>query len=219
MQNLDFSVVTPYFGLLMTGLWWTLIMFVCSSVVSLVFGIAFALIVLYAPPIAAFPIRFLTWLFMGTPLLLQLYLIYYGLVQIGIDIPAVGAGIIGLSLHFAVYNADVFRAGILSVDPGQMEGARSIGLSRGQAQRYIIVPQALRKTIAPIGNNLIVLLKDTSLVSIIGIAELVYSAQIAISETYTPFEFYLTIAGIYYVANLVLEAGLQFLENKVEMSR
>jgi len=158
MQNLDFSVVTPYFGLLMTGLCWTLIMFVCSSVVSLVFGIAFALIVLYAPPIAAFPIRFLTWLFMGTPLLLQLYLIYYGLVQIGIDIPAVG-------------------------------------------------------------NNLIVLLKDTSLVSIIGIAELVYSAQIAISETYTPFEFYLTIAGIYYVANLVLEAGLQFLENKVEMSR
>lgn len=219
MQNLDFSVVTPYAGLLLTGLWWTIVMFITSSVLSLAFGIAFALILLYAPPLLAFPVRFVTWLLMGTPLLLQLYLIYYGLVQIGIDIPALGAGIIGLSLHFAVYNADVFRAGILSVDPGQMEGARSIGLSRGQAQLYVIVPQALRRTIAPIGNNLIVLLKDTSLVSIIGIAELVYSAQLAISETYTPFEFYLTIAGTYYAANLVLEAGLQFLENKVEMSR
>ncbi|NLS01300.1 amino acid ABC transporter permease [Rhizobium sp. P38BS-XIX] len=219
MQNLDFGAVMPYTGLLLTGLWWTIVMFASSSVLSLIFGIGFALILLYAPAVLSFPVRFLTWLLMGTPLLLQLYLIYYGLVQIGIDIPALGAGIIGLSLHFAVYNADVFRAGILAVDHGQMEGARSIGLSRGQAQRYVIVPQAVRKTIAPIGNNLIVLLKDTSLVSIIGIAELVYSAQLAISETYTPFEFYLTVAGIYYVANLVLEAGLQFLEHKVEMSR
>jgi len=219
MQNLDFSIVTPYAGLLATGLWWTLVMFVGSSILSLNFGIGFALVLLYAPWFWALPVRFLTWLLMGTPLLLQLYLIYYGLVQVGIDIPAIGAGIIGLSLHFAVYNADVFRAGILSVDAGQMEGARSIGLSRGQAQRYVIVPQALRRTIAPIGNNLIVLLKDTSLVSIIGIAELVYSAQLAISETYSPFEFYLTVAAIYYAANLVLEAGLQFLEIKVEMSR
>jgi polar amino acid transport system permease protein len=219
MQNLDFSIVIPYSSLLMTGLWWTLILFVSSSILSFVFGIAFALIILYAPPLLAFPIRVLTWIFIGTPLLLQLYLIYYGLVQIGIDVPALAAGIIGLSLHFAVYNADVFRAGILSVDAGQMEGARSIGLSRGQAQRYVIMPQALRSTIAPIGNNMIVLLKDTSLVSIIGIAELVYSAQLAISETYSPFEFYLTVAAIYYVANLVFEAGLQFIENKVEMSR
>jgi len=219
MQNLDFSIVIPYSSLLMAGLWWTLILFVSSSILSFVFGIAFALIILYAPPLLSFPIRVLTWIFIGTPLLLQLYLIYYGLVQIGIDVPALAAGIIGLSLHFAVYNADVFRAGILSVDAGQMEGARSIGLSRGQAQRYVIVPQALRSTIAPIGNNMIVLLKDTSLVSIIGIAELVYSAQLAISETYSPFEFYLTVAAIYYVANLVFEAGLQFIENKVEMSR
>ncbi|MCE6984610.1 ABC transporter permease subunit, partial [Pseudomonas frederiksbergensis] len=80
---------------------------------------------------------------MGTPLLLQLYLIYYGLVQVGIDIPALAAGIIGLSLHFAVYNADVIKSGIEAVDPGQIEGARSIGLSRAMTQRYIIVPQAL----------------------------------------------------------------------------
>lgn len=219
MHSLDFNIVAPYYELLMTGLWWTLLMFFSASVLSLIAGIAFTLILLYAPRIVALPIRFITWLLMGTPLLLQLYVIYYGLVQVGIDIPALGAGIIGLSLHFAVYNADVIRAGVLAVDPGQIEGARSIGLSRGQTQRYIIVPQALRSTLAPLGNNLIVLLKDTSLVSIIGIAELVYSAQLAVSDTYSPFEFYLTVAVIYYAANLLLEGGLHLLEKKVERSR
>lgn len=219
MQSLDLSIVVPYSELLATGLWWTVVLFLSSSVLSLMAGIAFALIVLYAPTLVALPVRFITWLLMGTPLLLQLYVIYYGLVQVGIDIPALVAGIIGLSLHFAVYNADVIRAGVMSVDPGQVEGARSIGLSRAQTQLYVIVPQALRNTIAPLGNNLMVLLKDTSLVSIIGIAELVYSAQRAVSETYSPFEFYLTVAVIYYAANLVLEAGLHLLEKKVEMSR
>lgn len=219
MHSLDLSIVIPYSELLATGLWWTVVLFISSSLLSLIAGIVFALIVLYAPMLVALPVRLITWLLMGTPLLLQLYVIYYGLVQVGIDIPALAAGIIGLSLHFAVYNADVIRAGVMSVDPGQVEGARSIGLSRRQTQLYVIVPQALRNTIAPLGNNLMVLLKDTSLVSIIGIAELVYSAQRAVSETYSPFEFYLTVAVIYYAANLVLEAGLHLLENKVEMSR
>ncbi|WJD65089.1 amino acid ABC transporter permease [Pseudomonas kurunegalensis] len=219
MEGLNLSVIAPYYDMLATGLWWTVVMFLCSSVISLVVGVLIALIDLYAPHVMALPVRFMTWLLMGTPLLLQLYLIYYGLVQVGIDIPALAAGIIGLSLHFAVYNADVIKSGIEAVDPGQIEGARSIGLSRAMAQRYIIVPQALRKTIAPLGNNLIVLLKDTSLVSIIGIAELVYSAQLAVSETYSPFEFYIAVAVIYYVANLALEAGLHLIEARVEMSR
>ena len=78
MQSLDLSIVTPYSEMLAMGLWWTLIMFVTSSVVSLLAGIAFALIVLYAPKVVALPVRFMTWLLMGTPLLLQLYVIYYG---------------------------------------------------------------------------------------------------------------------------------------------
>src|SRR5690606_17963383 len=150
MQALDFSIVTPYTDLLLTGLWWTLVLTVASAFLSFVLGIAFALVVLYAPAILAWPVRFFMWLFMGTPLLLQLFLIYFGLVQIGIDIPALGAGIIGLSLHFAVYNADIIRAGIVAVDPGQMEGARSIGFSHGQALRYVVIPQAIRNTIPPI---------------------------------------------------------------------
>jgi polar amino acid transport system permease protein len=219
MQGLDFSVVPPYAELLWTGVWWTVVLTVSAAVLSFFSGIFFALIVLYAPAIIAYPVRFFMWLFMGTPLLLQLFLIYFGLVQIGIDIPALGAGIIGLGLHFAVYNADVLRAGIVAVDPGQSEGARSLGFGRFQTLRYVVVPQAVRNTAPPIGNNMIALLKESSLVSVIGIAELVHSAQLAISETFRPFEFYITVAVLYYILNLVLEAGLRRVEKNVEVSR
>ena len=219
MQGLDFSVVLPYAGLLWTGVWWTVVLTVSAAALSFACGILFAVAVLYTPKVLAWPVRLLMWLFMGTPLLLQLFLIYFGLVQVGIDIPALAAGIIGLGLHFAVYNADVLRAGIVAVDPGQTEGARSIGFGRWQTLRYVVIPQAVRNTAPPIGGNMIALLKESSIVSVIGIAELVHSAQLAISETFRPFEFYITAAALYYVLNLVLEAGLRRVERKAEVSR
>ena len=90
---------------------------------------------------------------MGTPLLLQLFLIYFGLIQIGIDLPAFVAGVIGLGLHFAVYNSELIQASILAVDKGQYEGARTLGLSRGQTLRRIVIPQAVRAVIPPVGQN------------------------------------------------------------------
>lgn len=219
MQGLDFTVVVPYWGLLLTGAWWTALLTVSAGALSFVFGILFAVTVLYAPAVIAYPVRVFMWIFMGTPLLLQLFLIYFGLVQIGIDIPALAAGIVGLGLHFAVYNADVIRAGIVAVDTGQTEGARSIGFGKWQTLRYVVIPQAIRNTAPPIGSNLIALLKESSIVSVIGIAELVHSAQLAISETFRPFEFYITAAALYYILNLVLEAGLRRFERNVEVSR
>ncbi len=218
-MQLDFSIVPPYAALLTTGLWWTLIIAVSAAVVSFFGGVAFALLVLYGPWLLRYPVRFLIWLFMGTPLLLQLFLLYYGLSQVGVNIPAVWTGIIGLGLHFAVYNADIFRTAILTVDPGQNEGARSLGFGRGQTLRYVIVPQAVRNALPQVGNNMIALLKDTALVSVIGITELVHAAQQAISETYSPFEFYITAAVIFYLLNLILEAGLRWMEKKVEAYR
>lgn len=219
MQGLDFSVIPPYADILWTGVWWTAILTVSAAAISFVFGILFAVTVLYAPVIVTWPVRAFMWLFMGTPLLLQLFLIYYGLGQLDFKIPALVAGIFGLGLHFAVYNADVLRAGIVAVDAGQTEGARSIGFGKFQTLRYVVVPQAIRNTVPAIGNNLIALLKESSLVSIIGIAELVHSAQLAISETYRPFEFYIAAAALYYILNLVLEAGLRRVEQNVEVSR
>ncbi len=219
MQGLDFSVVPAYFPLIATGLWWTIAISVASGLISIGMGVLFAVGVLYGHWALQYPLRLFMWMFMGTPLLLQLFLIYFGLVQIGIDIPAIFAGIIGLSLHFAVYNADIFQAGIISVDKGQTEGARSLGFGRWQTLAYIIVPQAVRNTTPAIGNMMIALLKESSIVSMIGIAELVHTAQLAISETYRPFEFYITAAALYYVLNLILEAVLRRMELKVELSR
>ncbi|NIX75948.1 amino acid ABC transporter permease [Microvirga terricola] len=219
MQGLDFSVVSSYLDIIWVGVWWTATITVSASLVSVLGGILLAVAVLHGPSALRYPMRLFSWIFMGTPLLLQLYLIYFGLVQIGIDIPALAAGIIGLGLHFAVYNADILRAGITAVDMGQTEGARTLGFSRLQTLRYVIVPQALLNTAPPIGGNLIALLKESAIVSVIGVTELVHSAQLAISETYRPFEFYVIAAVLYYVLNLALEGILKVIETRVEATR
>lgn len=219
MQGLDFSVISPYLGVIWTGVAWTAIITVSASMVSVIGGIVLAVAVLYGPAAVTYPVRLFSWVFMGTPLLLQLYLIYFGLVQIGLDIPALAAGIVGLGLHFAVYNADILRAGIVAVDVGQTEGARTIGFSRWQTLRYVVVPQALLNTAPAIGNTLIALLKESAIVSVIGVAELVHSSQLAISETYRPFEFYILAAALYYMLNLAFQGILRIVETRVEATR
>ncbi|MBU4530486.1 MAG: amino acid ABC transporter permease [Hoeflea sp.] len=218
-MGLDFSVVPPFAGALFTGALWTIAITVSAAILSFFGGIVFAVIALYAPRIIRLPFRLFAWLFMGTPLLLQLFLIYFGLIQIGIDLPAFVAGVIGLGLHYTVYNSDIIQSGILAVDKGQYEGARTLGLSRMQTLRKIIVPQAVRSVIPPIGNNMIALLKDSALVSVIGVAELTLSSQMAISRTFRPFEFYVAAAACYYVINLGLEAGLRRIERRIQLAR
>jgi len=218
-MGLDFSVVPGFAGALLTGALWTIAITLVSAVLSFFGGIVFAVIALYAPAVIRYPFRLFAWLFMGTPLLLQLFLIYFGLIQIGVDLPAFVAGVIGLGLHFAVYNSDIIQAGILAVDKGQYEGARTLGLSRMQTLRKIIVPQAVRTVVPPIGNNMIALLKDSALVSVIGVAELTLTSQLAISRTFRPFEFYVAAAVCYYVINLGLEAGLRRIERRIQIAR
>ena len=218
-MGLDFTVLPGYFDALLLGSLWTIAIMLVSAVISFFGGILLAVIALYAPAIVRYPFRAFSFVFMGTPLLLQLFLIYFGLIQIGIDLPAFVAGVIGLGLHYAVYNSDIIQAGILAVDKGQHEGARTLGLSRGQTIRKIIVPEAVRTVIPPIGNNLIALLKDSALVSVIGVAELTLTSQLAISKTFRPFEFYIAAAACYYVINLGLEYGLRKIEKRVAVAR
>lgn len=218
-MSLDFPIVWPYLPQILAGAGWTIFIAVTAAIVAFLGGIVFAVVVLYAPRIVQLPVRFFMWLFMGTPLLLQLFLLYYGLSQVGIVLPALATGVIGVGLHFAVYNADIFRTAIRTVDSGQTEAARSIGFGLMQTLRYIVVPQAVLKAMPQVGNNMIAMLKDTAIVSVIGITELVHASQQAISETYQPFEFYVTAAIIYYLLNLVLEAGLGILNRKGEVYR
>ncbi len=165
------------------------------------------------------PVEFFTWVFRGTPLLLQLYMIYFGLPKVGIYLSPITSGILGLSLHYSVYNADVIRAGIVAIDTGQHEACRSLGLSKLQTMRKVILPQALRNVTPALGNNFIALLKESALVSIITVPELTLSAQLGISETFRPFEFYLAAGVLYYAINSVLEFGLKRIEIKTALSR
>lgn len=218
-MGLDFSVVPDYLDVILLGALWTIAITIGAALLSFFVGIVFAVIALYAPWLVRLPFRGFEWLFMGTPLLLQLFLIYFGLVQIGIDLPAFVAGVIGLGLHFAVYNSELIQTAIVAVDKGQMEAARTLGLSRGQALRKVVIPQAVRDVIPPIGNNMIALLKDSALVSVIGVSELTLSAQLAIGRTYRPFEFYVLAALFYYVINLGMEAVLRRIERRVQAAR
>lgn len=218
-MGLDFTVVPDYLDVILLGALWTIAITIGAAFLSFFGGIFFAVIALYTPAVVRLPFRAFEWLFMGTPLLLQLFLIYFGLVQVGIDLPAFVAGVIGLGLHFAVYNSELIQTAIVAVDKGQMEAARTLGMSRGQALRKVVIPQAVRDVIPPIGNNMIALLKDSALVSVIGVSELTLSAQLAIGRTYRPFEFYVLAAVFYYIINLGMEAVLRRIERRVQAAR
>jgi len=218
-MSLDFTVVPPYAELMLIGLTWSVLITVLAGLISIVLGIVIAIVTLHAPKLISLPIRGVVFLFMGTPLLLQLYLLYYGLSQIGIMVPAFWTGVFGLGVHYAAYNADIFRASLQAVDKGQMEAARSLGFGNGESLRYFIIPQAILTALPQVGNNSIILLKDTAVLSVLGITELVLSAQRGISETYRPFEFYFVAAVLYYLVNLLMEWVLSRAAKKAEAIR
>lgn len=216
---LDFTVLSGMTDMLFRGAAWTVFLSVSAMVLSIVFGTIFALIRLSSIRLLRWPAGFVSWIFMGTPLLLQLYVIYFGLAELGFNLNAFQAGLIALSLHFAVYNADIIRAGIVGIDTGQYQAARSLGLGHVQAMRKVVVPQALANVTPALGNMMIALLKDSALVSAIGVMELTLSAQRAISQTFRPFEFYLAAAAIYYVLNLMLQQAVRSIEKRTDLSR
>lgn len=213
--HLDFSVVPPYSNILLIGLLWTIVITILVSLISFFGGIFIALSLNYTSRTFAWPLKFICWLFMTTPLLIQLYLIYYGLSQLQILLPAFWTGVFVLGFHYAVYNSNIFRTAMNSIDRGQIEASRSLGFSQLQTLRYFITPQSVFIALPQVGNNTIILLKDTSIVSLIGIAELTLNTQRAISDTYASFEFYLAAAALYYIVNLVMEYGLHLVKNKI----
>ena len=155
---------------------------------------------------------FYTSLFRGLPLLMQVYIIYLGLPQIGIVIDAVPAGITALSLCYGAYMTEIFRAGIESIHKGQWEGATALGLTRGQTMGLVILPQALRVIIPPTGNQFISMLKDSSLVSVVGVWELMYLSRTMGQTEFRHIEMLITASLIYWV----LSMGLELVQSRIE---
>ena len=151
----------------------------------------------------------------GTPLLVQIFLIYFALpMLIGQRINPFLAAVAACSINSGAYVSEIFRAGIQAVDRGQMEAVRSLGLSWMQTMWYIILPQAFRKVIPPLGNEFISMTKETSLVSVIGFEELTRRGQLIIAKTYGSFEIWLTVAAIYLVMTLSIAQLVSYLERR-----
>ena len=151
----------------------------------------------------------------GTPMLVQIFLIYFALpMVIGERINPFVAAVAACSINSGAYVSEIFRAGIQSVDKGQMEAGRSLGLSWMQTMRYIILPQAFKHVIPPLGNEFISMTKETSLVSVIGFEELTRRGQLIIAKTYGSFEIWLTVAAIYLVMTLSIARLVSYLERR-----
>lgn len=185
---------------------------------GIIIGIFVALLRLSKRKILRAPAVCYINLFRGTPLLVQLMFIYLSLPYVGIELDAFTSGFVGLSLNSGAYVAEIFRAGIQSIHKGQLEAARSLGMSYFQAMRYVILPQAFRVVIPPLTNEFVALLKDTSLLTVLTIPELAYTMRTLASATFNATSY--TIAAlIYLVITLPLTRLATQLERKLSVAK
>jgi polar amino acid transport system permease protein len=225
---LDFSFLKDYYVYFIEGTKITIILSFFTVILGVVIGTIFALMRLSKNWLPKFIATSYIEFIRGTPILVQLYIIYYGLPTIGInfpDIPALGssfpdfmAGIVTLSINSGAYVAEIIRAGIQAVDKGQMEAARSLGLNHWSAMRYIIIPQAFKNILPAFGNEFITVIKESSIVSIIGISDLMYKADTVRGITYLPFEPLIAAAVIYFVVTFTLSKFLGIVERRMRVS-
>ncbi|MBI9111649.1 amino acid ABC transporter permease [Maridesulfovibrio ferrireducens] len=156
----------------------------------------------------------------GTPMLVQAMFLYYGVpMAVGIRIAPITAGIIIIAINSGAYIAEIVRGAVQSINPGQVEAGRSIGLTRSQTMLYVVWPQALKRMIPPLGNQFIISLKDTSLLMVIGVGELMRTGQEITSVNFRAFEVYLAVACVYLVMTLSIAQGMKMLEKKLNTTR
>ncbi|RWB32362.1 MAG: amino acid ABC transporter permease [Mesorhizobium sp.] len=202
-----------------TLLWAALIFTVPLTLLSFAFGLFVGLIAalvrLFGPKPLVAVVRFYVWIFRGTPLLVQLFLIFYGLPSVGILLDAFSAALIGFTLNIGAYTSEIIRAGIGSVPKGQWEAAYSIGMTWSQAMRRTILPQAGRVAVPPLSNTFISLVKDTSLAAAITVPEMFQAAQRIVATTYEPLILYIEAAALYLALSSVLSALQTRLEKRL----
>ena len=151
-------------------------------------------------------------------MIVQALFLYFGVpMALGLRIPPVVAGIIVIAVNSGAYIAEIVRGAVQSINPGQMEAGRSIGLNRSQTMRYVIWPQAFKRMIPPLGNQFIISLKDTSLLTVIGVGELTRTGQEIVAVNFRAFEVYIAVAIVYLVMTLSIAKGLRMLEKRLQI--
>ena len=212
------DIIVAALPMLLKGLQVTLYIFVIAIILGFLIGLVVALLRLS-------PIKILNWVakvyvdaIRGTPFIVQLFFIYFGINSFQlISLNSTTAGIITVAINTGAYFAEIIRAGIQSIDKGQTEAARSIGFTGAQTMRYVVLPQAFRRMLPTITNQSIISLKDTSLLSVIGIADLTQQGQIQASATFEAFKIWLTVGVIYFIVIYLLTVLANFVERRIQL--
>ncbi|WP_041580422.1 amino acid ABC transporter permease [Bacillus sp. 1NLA3E] len=212
------DIIVAALPILLEGLQVTLYIFVIAIILGFVIGLMVALLRLA-------PLKILNWIakvyvdaIRGTPFIVQLFFIYFGLNSLNlISLDNTTAGIVTVAINAGAYFSEIIRAGIQSIDKGQTEAARSIGFTSGQTMRFIILPQAFRRMLPTITNQSIISLKDTSLLSVIGIADLTQQGQIQASATFEAFKIWLAVGVIYFIVIYLLTMLASFVERRFQL--
>ena len=213
---MDFSFLSQYAPFFLEGAKLTLILAFFTVLFGSIIGLLLSLMRLSTSKIlktiSAINVEFIR----GTPMLVQIFIIYYSLPSIGIELPDMTAGILALSINSGAYVAEIIRAGIQAVDKGQMEASRSLGMGYGQTMFHIIIPQAFKNILPALGNEFIVVIKESSIVSMIGLHDLMYNANIVRGNIFRPFEPLLVAAFIYFIMTFTLSKLLGLLERRMK---
>ena len=214
-MTFDMNLIVNSFPLLLIGAGVTIQITVLSTAIGFVIGLIVGVARISNLRVLRMLAEVYVEFFRGTPLLVQIFLFYFALPVItGQRIDPFIAAISACGINSGAYVAEIFRAGIQSVDDGQMEAGRSLGMTWLQTMRYIIVPQAFKRVIPPLGNEFIAMLKDSSLVSVIGFEELTRRGQLIIAKTYGSFEIWMSVAVIYLVMTLTISRFVAYLERR-----
>ena len=218
---MDFGrVIKEALPLLLNGLVVTVEIALISILLGMVLGLISCLFGLSKVKVLRGISAVYIWIIRGTPMIVQAFLVFFAFPQLiqlispSFRLEAFVAGCITLSLNAGAYMSEIFRAGIQAIDKGQMEAARSLGLSKGQAMRKIILPQAFKISIPPIVNQFIITVKDTSILSVIGLAEIVNKAKQYVGKTYQFFATYILVAVFYLIVISILMVISKFVEKK-----
>jgi polar amino acid transport system permease protein len=214
MTELDYSVVFERLPILLEGCFMTLQVATASLFFGMILGVAGALCRLSGNGFLRRLVLLYVWVIRGTPFLVQLFILYFGLPQLGLRLDSMTAGIMGLSLNTGAYITEIIRSGIQAVDRGQSEAAVSLGMNYALTMRRIVGPQAAKICIPPLVNQFIMTLKNSSITSLVTITELVRSGEQIISTTFRSFETYTVVALFYLALNSVFMVIAGHLERK-----
>ncbi len=216
---MDIQLMVESLPLLLKGALMTLKIVGLAGVMGIVLGTLVGLGRLSGIKLITWPLTAYIEVIRGTPLYTQLLLVVFGVPQAtGINFDEFTAAVITIGLNSAAYVAEIMRAGIQSIDKGQMEAARSLGMPRGMAMRYIILPQAFKRVIPPLVNEMITLIKESSIVAAVSLVELTRTAQLIASRTYKPFPALVAAAAIYFLMTFTLSQVAGALERRLRAS-